>query len=79
MPAWQMGLYALVLLLPQMINLWAIWHAFNRLFNPPHERLIWVGVAVFLPVIGGLIYLIFGMKRGKKLEDVTASQDRSPE
>ena len=53
--------------LPTIPNLWGIWHAFHRNFPTPQERLIWVGACVFIPVIGGIAYLIFGMRRARKI------------
>jgi hypothetical protein len=47
-------------------NLFGIWHSFHRVFPTPQERLIWVGVCVFVPVIGGISYLIFGLRRARK-------------
>ena len=47
-------------------NLFGIWHAFHRVFPTPQERLIWVGVCVFVPIIGGISYLIFGFRRARK-------------
>ena len=58
----------LLLGIPAIPNLFGIWHAFHRVFPTPQERLIWLGVCVFVPVIGGLAYLIFGMRRAKKPE-----------
>lgn len=52
--------------LPAIPNLFGIWHAWNRVFPTQQERLIWLGVCVFVPVIGGLAYLLFGMRRAKK-------------
>ena len=47
-------------------NLFGIWHAFHRVFPTPQERLIWIGVCIFVPVIGGICYLIFGFRRAHK-------------
>jgi len=47
-------------------NLFGIWHAFHRVFPTPQERLIWIGACVFVPVIGGICYLIFGLRRARK-------------
>ncbi len=44
-------------------NLWAIYHAFHHTFPSPQERALWVCAGMFLPVIGGLAYLFFGMRR----------------
>ena len=65
-PGWQLALYGLLLVLPILPNLWSIWHASTREFNPPHEKLVWIGVAVFFPLLGGLAYLFYGIRRGRK-------------
>lgn len=64
MEIWQYALLAL----PILPNLWGIWHAFYHDFPHPQERLIWMGVCVFVPVIGGLAYLIFGLRRSRKFQ-----------
>ena len=55
----------LVLGLLALPNLFGIWHAFHRVFPTPQERLIWIGACIFVPVIGGLCYLIFGIRRAR--------------
>ena len=62
MELWQ---YAILAILP-LPNLWGIWHAFHRNFPNPQERLIWMGVCIFVPVIGGLAYLLFGFRRSRR-------------
>ncbi|MDR1945795.1 MAG: PLD nuclease N-terminal domain-containing protein [Desulfovibrio sp.] len=57
-----------LLALPALPNLFGIAHAFRRIFPTPQERLIWMGLCVFIPVIGGLAYLVFGMRRTSKPE-----------
>ncbi len=57
----------LLLGLPAIVNLFGIWHAWNREFPTAQERLIWLGVCVFVPVLGGVVYLLFGLRRAKKL------------
>ena len=47
-------------------NLFGIWHAFHRVFPTPQERLIWMAACVFVPVIGGVCYLLFGFRRARK-------------
>lgn len=54
---------AALLFLPALPNMWGIWHAFSHDFPTPTERLIWMMVCVFVPVIGGLAYLLFGLRR----------------
>ncbi|MDL2207819.1 PLDc N-terminal domain-containing protein [Desulfovibrio sp. OttesenSCG-928-M14] len=56
----------LLLGIPALPNLFGIWHAFNRVFPSSQERLIWLGVCVFVPIVGGLLYLIFGIRRSQK-------------
>ncbi|SDN74946.1 PLD nuclease N-terminal domain-containing protein [Desulfonauticus submarinus] len=55
-----------LLILPILPNLWAIVHIFKRDFNTPQEKMIWLGLAVFVPVIGGLAYVFVGRKRAKR-------------
>lgn len=62
----EVALVSILALLPAILNLWAIWHSYRRDFPTPAEKMAWLGVAVFVPVLGGLAYLIFGRKRGKK-------------
>lgn len=62
----QYFLIGALLVLPILPNLWAIWHCFHRDFPTVNEKLTWLGIAVFIPVIGGLAYLVVGRKRGKK-------------
>lgn len=57
----------LLLMLPAVINLWAIWHAVNHRFVQEKERTLWILAGIFLPVLGGLFYLIFGLRRSKPL------------
>lgn len=64
---WNLDVMTLLLLfIPAIPNLWGIWHAYHRFFPTQQERLIWLGVCIFVPVLGGLAYLIFGMRRAKK-------------
>lgn len=57
-------LYMWVLLaLPILPNLWSIWHAYNHEFATPLEKVIWMVACVFIPVIGGLAYVLFGLRR----------------
>ena len=56
---WQIAL----LFLPALLNLWGIWHAFNRTFETPLERVLWMVACVFVPVLGGVAYVLFGWRR----------------
>ena len=62
----QIALAALMLTVPILPTLWSIWHAHFREFPSHNEKMIWLGVCVFVPVIGGIIYILFGRRRGVK-------------
>ncbi|RQD56861.1 MAG: PLDc_N domain-containing protein [Desulfonatronovibrio sp. MSAO_Bac4] len=53
----------LLILLPILPNLWAIMHIFKNDFDTPQEKMIWLALAVFIPVMGGLVYLFMGRRR----------------
>ena len=54
------------LIIPILPNLWAIWNAFHSEFATTEEKMTWVAVAVFLPVLGGLLYLFWGRRRRRQ-------------
>lgn len=56
----------LLLIIPAFVNLWAIWHAMRHQFASEKEKFFWVLASVFIPFVGGLIYLIFGVRRCQK-------------
>lgn len=66
MSASQFFVLGALLSLPIIPNLWGIWHCFHRDFPTVNEKMIWLGIVVFIPIIGGLAYLFVGRKRGKK-------------
>jgi hypothetical protein len=49
------------------VSLFAIWDAFHRDFGSSNAKFGWIQLAVMFPFFGGLAYLIFGRKRGRKL------------
>lgn len=63
----QSPLLLLLLVVPILPNLWAIWHIFRCDFNTSQEKMAWLAVAVFLPVLGGIIYLFWGRRRAHKV------------
>ncbi|MFR1533412.1 MAG: PLD nuclease N-terminal domain-containing protein [Bilophila wadsworthia] len=38
-------------------------HAFNHTFETPLERVLWMVACVFVPVLGGVAYVLFGWRR----------------
>lgn len=49
------------------ISLYAIWDAFHRDFGSSNAKFGWIQLAVMVPFFGGLAYLIFGRKKGRKV------------
>lgn len=66
MPTGQLLLFLVITAIPILPNLWSIWHAYNRDFPTVNEKAIWMAICVFVPVLGGLAYLIFGRPRAKR-------------
>jgi len=62
-PQDKLPLLIALLALPILPNLWAIWHIFRNDFSTPQEKMAWAGGTVFLPVLGGIVYFLFGRKR----------------
>ncbi len=56
--------------LPILPNLWSIWHIFNNEFESYNQKMTWLLIVVFIPVIGGIAYILIGRKRVKKDEKV---------
>lgn len=59
-------LFFALLSLPILPNLWAIWHSFHADFATHQEKMAWIAVSVFVPVLGGLAYLIWGFRRARR-------------
>lgn len=62
----QMALAIAVLVLAILPNYIAIWQSFHREFPSHLERMFWFLLAIFIPLLGGLAFLIWGRKRGRK-------------
>lgn len=53
--------HVLLALLPILLNLWGLWHVWSHDFGGDFQRkVLWLLCCVFLPVLGGLIYLVAG-------------------
>lgn len=66
LPPTQLLLVLAALALPILPNLWAIWDSFQSDFDTHQEKMVWIAVSVFVPVLGGLAYLIWGRKRARR-------------
>jgi hypothetical protein len=51
-----------------LLSWWAIRDAFNKEFESTNEKVFWVQLAVLVPFLGGIVYILVGRKRGKKLQ-----------
>lgn len=57
---WHIG----VAILPTLPNLWSIWHIFAHDFHGDmQKKALWIVLSVFIPIIGGLIYIFVGRKQ----------------
>ena len=63
------GLMLLILLVPMVPTFWAIVDAAHRDFGTLKKKALWGAFIVFVPCLGGLIYLIFGRRQGRKYSD----------
>ena len=60
--------HVLVALIPILPNLWSIWHIWNHRFSSFQQKAVCLVIAVFLPVLGGLIYIFAGRRlAGEKI------------
>lgn len=71
------GSRAALLLLPILPNLWSIWHAMHHEFPGEREQYLWTLGAVFLPLLGGLIYLVFGWRRSRPARGACAAPGKN--
>ncbi len=53
--------------IPALINLWAIWHAMMVSKLETIHKVIWVAILIFVPVLGGIAYFFGSYLRQKKV------------
>ncbi|MFD2248538.1 PLDc N-terminal domain-containing protein [Pontibacter ruber] len=56
-------LILLFLGIPTILWLWALIDLLNSDFEKGIDKLIWLVVIVFIPLLGALLYLLFGRKQ----------------
>lgn len=49
------------------VTCYSVHDALRRDFGSTNAKLAWVQLAVLVPFLGGLAYLIFGRNRGRKI------------
>lgn len=59
--------YLIFAILPTLPNLWSIWHIWSHDFNDDmQKKVLWLVLAVFIPVLGGIIYIVAGRQHAGK-------------
>jgi hypothetical protein len=48
-----------------LATLWAVIHAAQKEFGSLREKVLWMMIAA-VPFVGFIIYLLFGLRKGKK-------------
>ncbi len=51
---------------PLIFVFWALWHISTRTFQSVNEKYYWIVFCGLVPVIGALIYVLFGIRRSTK-------------
>ncbi|MDR2573442.1 MAG: PLD nuclease N-terminal domain-containing protein [Desulfovibrio sp.] len=54
--------HAAAALVPMLPTFWSIRHIWAHEFADPQRRALWLVLVVFVPVIGGLVYIFAGRK-----------------
>jgi len=49
-----------------LFSAWTILDAWKRDFEAPTEKMLWMQICIFIPILGSLAYLSLGRKRGSK-------------
>nr|HID58066.1 PLDc_N domain-containing protein [Desulfobacterales bacterium] len=63
------ALIVILLLLPMVPTFWAIVDIAYRDFKTITRKMTWGILVVLIPCLGGIAYLIFGRKQGRKKEE----------
>lgn len=43
---------------------WSILDAWKRTFESSNEKVLWIQICIFIPILGALAYLFLGRNRG---------------
>jgi hypothetical protein len=63
LPEWPLAAKLALLALPMALNWWGIWHIQRHEFSGPAVKALWFCACVFLPVAGGVAYMLFGCRQ----------------
>ena len=61
---WHIALW----LLPMLPTFWSIWHIWTHDFPDWQRKIAWLCFVVFVPVLGGIIYIFTGRRRALPME-----------
>lgn len=61
------GLAIVILLVPMVPTFWAIVDLAYKNFGTLKRKALWGLFVVLVPCLGGIVYLIFGRRQGKKI------------
>ncbi|GEM_PF-494812 len=50
------------------LNAWCMLDAWKRDFGSSNEKVAWIQVMVFIPLVGAFAYLAIGRNRGEKIQ-----------
>lgn len=56
-------LHLALLIVPMLPTFWSIWDIWNHDFPTAEKRMFWLFFVVFLPVLGGIIYIFAGRRQ----------------
>ncbi|GHA74729.1 PLDc N-terminal domain-containing protein [Pontibacter akesuensis] len=60
------GVEFLILLIPLALWLWALIDVLRSDFKSGTDKLVWVVAIIFVPLLGALLYLLFGRSQKVK-------------
>lgn len=52
--------HIVILILPMLPTFWSIWDVWTHDFRDRQQKMLWLCLVVFMPVIGGIIYIFTG-------------------
>ena len=55
--------HVLIVMFPMIPTVWSILHIWGHEFANQQQRALWLVLVVFLPVVGGIIYIFTGRKK----------------
>lgn len=54
--------HIVIMLIPMLPTFWSIYNIWNSTFPRPEARMLWLVFVIFVPVIGGIVYIFTGRR-----------------